>query len=151
MKKLTWLALLCIPMAAQAGDIYRWVNPAGTTQYSDAPPPTGVQQAGRLAGSQAPAAQEKPAVVLYTGACGPLCDDAKAWLADNSIPYTTKDAQREVESATELKKLVGSLEIPTIKVGEKSSKGFNPIAWGQLLNGAGYVVTKVTSTPAEKK
>lgn len=146
MKRLIWLGLLCIPLTAQAGEVYRWVGPSGVTHYSDGLPPASAQQAGRLPKSAASSAapQEKPAVILYAFACGPLCDDAKAWLGSNNIAYTLKDPQSDAEAATELKKLVGALEAPALKVGDRSFKGFDPSAWAQMLGDAGYTISKTT-------
>ncbi|MBI5938006.1 MAG: glutaredoxin family protein [Betaproteobacteria bacterium] len=147
MKRLIWLGLLCTSMTAHAGEVYRWVGPSGITHYSDGMPPAGVQQAGRLPASKSSSAapQEKPAVVLYAFACGPLCDDAKAWLNSNNIAYTLKDPQSDAEAATELKKLIGALEAPALKVGDRSFKGFDPNAWGQMLGDAGYTISKTTN------
>lgn len=148
--RLIWLGLLCIPLTVQAGEVYRWVSPSGITHYSDGMPPASAQQAGRLPKSAASSAapQEKPTVTLYAFACGPLCDDAKSWLNSNAIPYTLKDPQSDAEAATELKKLIGTLEAPALKVGDRSFKGFDPGAWGQMLGDAGY---SLTATQAGKK
>ncbi len=150
MKRLVWLGLLCIPLTVHAGEVYRWIGPSGTTHYSDGMPPADVQRASRLPKSAATdtAPQEKPAVVLYAFACGPLCDEAKAWLGNNNIAYTLKDPQSDAEAATELKKLVGALEAPALKVGDKSFKGFDPNAWGRMLSAAGYAIGKTANKPA---
>lgn len=152
MTRLIWLGLLCIPLTVQAGEVYRWVSPSGVTHYSDGLPPASAQQAGRLPKSAASSAapQEKPAVTLYAFACGPLCDDAKAWLGSNNVAYTLKDPQSDAEAATELKKLIGALEAPALKVGDQHHKGFEPAAWGRLLSGAGYAVSSAPTRPNAK-
>lgn len=150
MKRLVWFGLLCIPLGLHAAEMYRWVGPSGVTHYSDSLPPAGVQQASRLSGEAASGnsgltTQERPAVVLYAFACGPLCDDAKVWLGEQGIAYTLKDPQQDPEAAAELKKLIGVLEAPALKVGDKSFKGFEPNAWGRMLSAAGYSVGPAAS------
>lgn len=145
MKRLAWLGLLCIPLTLHAAEMYRWVGPSGVVHYSDAPPPADIQQASRLSveavtGSAGLTPQEKPAIVLYAFACGPICDDAMAWLAERGITYSLKNPQSEQEAAAELKKLTGVLEVPVLKVGESHYKGFEPAHWTKLLTGAGYAV-----------
>ncbi len=152
MRRSIWLALWLVPFAASAAEMYRWVDANGITHYSDSPPPVSVQQASRLtaATEQATAAtaQAKPAVVLYAFACGPLCDNAMAWLAERNIGYSLKNPQTEPEAATELQKLTGVQEVPVLKVGDKHHKGFEPANWTKLLTGAGY---SAASTKPEKK
>ncbi|MCS6785507.1 MAG: glutaredoxin family protein, partial [Thiobacillaceae bacterium] len=46
--------------------------------------------------------------------------------------------QRVPEDAVELKQLVGALEVPVLKVGNRHVKGFDPLAWEGMLSAAGY-------------
>ncbi|TCS72449.1 glutaredoxin [Sulfuritortus calidifontis] len=140
-----WLGLLCLPLVSQAAEMYRWVSPSGVITYSDSAPPVGAAQPARVyreseAPSEAAPGAEKPAVVLYAFACGPLCDDAMAWLAERNITYSLKNPQTEAEAATELKKMTGVMEVPVLRVGDKHHKGFEPANWTRLLTGAGYAV-----------
>ncbi|NWG86441.1 MAG: glutaredoxin family protein [Hydrogenophilaceae bacterium] len=152
MKRLLWLGLLCIPLTVQAAEMYRWVNPGGVTTYSDSPPPAGVQAPSRVYRGSEPAAaapgEEKPAVVLYAFDCGPLCNDAMAWLAERNIAYSLKNPQIEQDTAAELQKLTGALEVPVLRVGDQHYKGFEPANWTKLLTGAGYSVR--AAKPAAK-
>jgi glutaredoxin len=140
-----WLGLLCLPLSAQAAEMYRWVSPSGVITYSDSAPPAGVAQPARVyregeAASEAAPGAEKPTVVLYAFACGPLCDNAMAWLAERNIAYSLKNPQTEPEAAAELQKLAGVQEVPVLRVGDKHYKGFEPANWTKLLTGAGYSV-----------
>ncbi len=51
------------------------------------------------------------------------------------------------EDAVELKRLVGGLEVPVLKVGGKHLKGFDPAAWEGLLSAAGYPIGRETPKP----
>lgn len=151
MKRLIWLGLLCtplslLPIASGAAEMYRWINPSGVITYSDQPPPASAQSAGRIyQQGEAPAAasegQEKPAVQLYAFACGPLCDNAMAWLSERGIAYTLKNPQIDSAVATELNALTGALDVPVLKVGAQHYKGFEAANWTKLLTGAGYSVS----------
>lgn len=149
------LMLLAAAITAQAGEVYRWVDGAGNVHYTDRPPPSSVKQVKTLSGKgnlvevskesfETKLARDKSPVTLYGGACGPLCDDARAFLTQRGIPFEHKDPGKEPEYAVEVKKLTGSLEVPVLVVGKTHQKGFEPSSWGSLLDTAGYPKTPLT-------
>lgn len=149
------ILLLATTCAAQASEVYRWVDGSGGVHYTDQPPPAAVKQVKMLSGKgnvvestkesfEAKMAREKNPVTLYGGACGPLCDEAQAFLKKRGIVFEHKDPSKEPEYAVEVKKLTGSLEIPVILVGKTHQKGFEASSWGSLLDAAGYPRTPLS-------
>lgn len=160
MLKRTWLAAtLCLGASlAVAGQIYRWVDERGVTHYTDQPPPPKARQAKAVKlgenvvetdkeGYEMRRAREKNPVLLYVTDCGKPCDLARNFLDQRKIPYSQKDPQKVPEDAIELRKLVGGLQVPVIKVGDKHHKGFDHAAWEALLADAGYPVRSGASRP----
>lgn len=146
------ILLLTTACAVQAGEVYRWVDGSGGVHYTDQQPPATVKQVKTLSGKgnvvestkesfEAKMAREKNPVTLYGGACGPICDEAQAFLKKRGIVFEHKDPSKEPEYAVEVKKLTGSLEIPVILVGKTHQKGFEASSWGSLLDAAGYPKT----------
>jgi len=144
------LLLLASPLT-HAGEVFRWTDERGGINYSDQPPPsakkpTKVQSKGNVVdvdkeSYEARLARERNPVVLYANACGPICDQARDYLNQRGIPFTTKDPAKEPEIALELKNLVGAVEIPVIVVGKTHQKGFEASSWRSLLDAAGYPKT----------
>jgi len=145
------LLLLASPLI-QAGEVYRWKDERGGVYYSDQPPPPSARQTVKVTGKgnvvdvdkesyDARIAREKNPVVLFTSACGPICDQARDHLTQRGIPFTTKDPSKEPEIAVELKKLAGAVEVPVIVVGKTHQKGFEAGSWDSLLDSAGYPKT----------
>jgi glutaredoxin len=166
MKRLMWMLLVSVASAAiltQAQTVYRWIDKDGTVQYSDTPPPADARSSqqkrlgsGTTVDEQVPyavqmAIQKNPVSVFITG-CGDLCSGARALLAKRGIPYTERDPENNRADAEALKKLVGSLQVPVLVVGESSIKGFEETSWNSALDAGGYPRTNpFTRTPAPKK
>ncbi|HNQ05014.1 MAG TPA: glutaredoxin family protein [Thiobacillaceae bacterium] len=140
--------------SVQAAEVYRWVDGSGRVHYTDQPPPATVKQVRTLSGKgnlvevakesyEARQAREKNPVTLYAGNCGPLCDDARAFLNQRGIPFTHRDPGKEPEYAVEVRKLTGTLEVPVLRVGKTHQKGFEASSWGSLLDAAGYPRTPI--------
>ncbi len=149
--------LFCLfAAAAQAGQMYRWVDERGRVNYSDRPPPTAqqiniVNPRGNVVqidkeGYALRRARETNPIGLFVTDCGPPCDQARDFLAQRGIPYTRKDPQKVPEDAVELKKLIGLLEVPVIRVGSSHYKGFEAEAWTRLLEAAGYPLDTASSS-----
>ncbi len=147
-----FILLLFISPLLQAGEVFRWTDEKNTVHYSDQPPPASAKQSTRIKGGgnvidvdkesyEARIARDKNPVVLFANACGPICDQARDHLNKRGIPFSVKDPSKEPEIALELKKLVGSLEVPVIVVGKTHQKGFEPSSWDSLLDTAGYPKT----------
>ena len=152
--------LLLASIAVQAGEVYRWVDAEGNVTYSDQPPPLSAKQKVTVKGKanvvdvdkesyEARMARQKHPVVLYSTACGPVCDQAREYLAERGIPFTQKDPSKEPEIALELKKLAGAMEVPVIQVGKEFAKGFAKGQWGKLLDAAGYPMAPPVPAKAE--
>jgi len=144
--------LFAAAFSVQAGEVYRWVDGAGGVHYTDQRPPSTVKEVKTLTGKgnvvevakesfESKQAREKSPVTLYAGACGPLCDDARAFLTQRGIAFTHRDPGKDPEFAMEVKKLTGGLEVPVLVVGKTHQKGFEPSSWGSLLDAAGYPKT----------
>jgi glutaredoxin len=147
-------------LAAQAQTtVYRWTDKDGKVHFSDAPPPEDAKEASqkRLGGGaeDAPlpyatqiAARRNP-VTLYTGTdCGDLCTQGRALLERRGIPYAEKDAQNNPADREALRKLVGSLEVPALIVGENKTKGYDEDSWNSALDAGGYPRTRLPGQPS---
>jgi glutaredoxin len=145
-------AVIAALAAAQAQQVYRYVDKDGRTIYSDRQPPADSKevQAKRLSpnyieNSEAPialtqAAQRFP-VTLYTFACGTVCQNAEALLNRRGVPFTTVNVE-EQKGAEALQKLTGAQQAPVLQVGEKLvATGFNEARWTSMLDDAGYPKT----------
>jgi glutaredoxin len=141
--------LLCAAVAAQAGQLYRWVDAQGRVSYSDQPPPANAKKFTTVSGKANVVEVDKESyatrqakklspVVLYATACGQFCDQAAEFLKLRHVPYTTKDPSKELEIALELKKLTGATDVPVLAVGGSFQKGFDTASWNRLLDAANY-------------
>jgi len=140
-----------LPAAAQT--INQWKDPkTGSTIFSDQPPPPGtaaVERRGTEPGSggqQSYAtrlAAEKFPVVLYTSAdCLEQCGKGRELLNGRGIPFAEKIVTGDGPEIAELRTLTGGeAVVPVILVGRQQFKGFEPAAWGNLLDLAGYPKT----------
>lgn len=142
------------------GELYRWVDESGNVHYSDKPPPPSARKSDRrkLPGN-APASQSLPyelqqatknfPVTLFVTDCGEGCAQARELLARRGIPHTELDAT-DPGVQEQLKKITGGrIEVPVLRVGRQTLRGFQPDQWNSALNVAGYPKTalvKVTPT-----
>ncbi len=150
--------------AAQAQQVYRYVDKDGRTIYTDRPPPPDSKevQAKKLSPNfienndvpvaTAQAAQRFP-VTLYTFGCGTVCQSAEALLNRRGVPFTTVNVE-EQKGAEALQKLTGAQQAPVLQVGDKLiAKGFNEARWTSMLDEAGYPKTAprrvASKAPAE--
>lgn len=149
-------AALVAPCFAHAQtNVYRWVDKDGKVQFSDSPPPADAKDATqrRLGGGgdedtllpyATQVAKRRNPVTLYTGGdCGDACVKARELLERRGIPYTERDAQNNDSDREALKKLVGSLYVPTLVVGESTTKGYDEDLWQAAFDSAGYPKTRL--------
>jgi len=146
MRRLLILGLALASICVQA-QTYRWVDSAGRTVISDTPPPgksKSLSKSGEAAesGDALPFATKKAMesfpVTLYTSAdCVEDCKKARDLLNGRGVPFTEKMVQKQ-EEFEELKQLVGDAYVPSIKVGNQRSRGFEAGAYNNLLDLAGY-------------
>ena len=149
---------ITLPLAADAQQVYRWVEADGRVQYSDQPPPPGAKnvQEKNVGGSSiqnnelsliAQDAQKKNPVTVYVSECGESCDAARAYLNKRGIPHTMVDPSRSLELNKKLKEETGGSVVPVLKVGEKRLSGWSESSWAAALDSAGYPKTPPFSKP----
>lgn len=147
------LVLALLAGAAQAQQIYRWVDGNGRVQYSAEKPPAGAQSStvqprvSAVGGNAATAsgtpagkgdrAAGKPAVKMYATDWCPYCKQARDYFARNGIPYTELDIEKS-EAARAEHKRIGGRGIPVILVGSERMNGFSEQRMAQMLKAAGY-------------
>lgn len=160
MKKITFLVfILAAAMNAQA-DLYKWVDKTGGVHYSDQPPPGDARKVEKkkldtnvIEGQEnflLREATRKNPVTLYVLDCGEVCNKAKELLTKRGIPFTQKNPEASAIDAAALKKLIGSLEVPTMVVGENNLKGYLESSWNAALTSAGYPVVNTKAPSVEK-
>ena len=147
------LLLALLAFAAQAQQIYRWVDASGRVQYSAEKPPSGAAASviqprvsavggNAASGSKAPAAKGeraagKPAVKMYATDWCPYCKQAREYFARNGIAYIELDIEKS-EAAKAEHKSIGGRGIPVILVGNERMNGFSEQRMAQMLKTAGY-------------
>ena len=149
MRNITLLVLmLAAAMSAQA-ELYKWTDKSGGVHYSDQPPVGDVQKVekknigGNVIEGQgnfalADTARKFP-VTLYVHDCGDICIKAKDILTKRGIPFAQKNPETSAIDAAALKKLIGTLEVPTMTIGEGTPlKGYLESTWTAALDSAGY-------------
>lgn len=146
-------AIAAISNLAAAQDLYRWTDEKGRTQITDTAPPPGAKDVRKIkpaantatpgkAGAQLPfglarAIKEYP-VTLYTSPnCTDPCIAARGLLNKRGVPFNEIQVWEE-ESNAELKRVSGNTQVPTLKVGSTVQTGYEPAAYGALLDSAGY-------------
>lgn len=147
MRLVITLGLLAVSLLTQA-EAYRWVDSAtGRTIISDTPPPRSARDVSKakeatsnpegLSFAVRKAVENFP-ITLYTSAdCLTQCKDARDLLNGRGAPFTEKMVQTP-EDQEALKKLVGDIFIPSLKIGRQSMRGFEATAYNNLLDLAGY-------------
>jgi len=145
------LATVCLALASAplaAAQLYQWKDADGRMIYSDQPPPPSVKNAQQknfkgsvIEGSEPYAvrvAREKHPITLYTSACGTACDQARQFLIQRGVPFSSKDLQASEGARNEVQKLTGKLNVPVLLVGSDKIEGFSDSQWQAALDRAGY-------------
>lgn len=147
---LTLFAAVLASGTAQAQ--YKYVSPTGEVTYSDQPPPPGardVQLKNFRTGTDAQnanlpfdlrQAMSRFPVTLYTAPNCASCESGKALLRQRGVPYSEKIVSSD-EDLGALKRLSPDGTIPLLTVGSQRVSGYNNVAWGSLLDDAGYPQT----------
>ena len=149
--------LLLGAAAANAAQLYRWVDAKGNVEWRDTPPPASVptkniQQrrvgdnvigTGEASFSLQLAMKNHP-VTLWATDCGAPCNSARAHLNRRGTPYTEKSPQSELAA---FKKISPAAEIPLLQVGTITLKGYLEAEWESTLNAAGYPRTAPPTRP----
>ena len=133
------VALLLAAALPAAGQVYKWTDSKGRTQYGDKPPDDARSQELRiqsyegavevrdwgevLRGKNVPGSG--PGVTMYaTTWCG-YCKKAREYFAAKGIRYTEVDVEKSPEGERRWKEL-GGKGVPLIVVGTKVMRGFSP-------------------------
>jgi glutaredoxin len=96
-------------------------------------------------------AQQRNPVTLYSGACGTLCEQARALLNKRGVPHRDIDPSQPGE-AQKMKQVTGDLQVPVLIVGSGAPlKGFDEDRWQAALDQASYPKTPVTRMTAIKR
>ena len=152
MRSVILAALLGAAFAAQA-QLYRWTDAQGRVHVTDTPPPPSAKNVRSRSAEVAPAsgagepyalqlAVKNHPVKLYTAPdCAP-CGTARALLNARGVPFSEVSVIDE-RQAEELKKVAGSLSVPSILVGSSVQKGFEQGTYHALLDAAGYPRTGI--------
>lgn len=166
------LAIAAIGTLAAAQELYRWTDEKGHTHITDTPPPAGARDVRRMkpaASTATPDASGKPGaqppfalaramkeypVTLYTSPnCTDPCIAARELLNKRGVPFNEIQVWEE-ETNAELKRVSGTTQVPTLKVGATVQSGYEPTSYGALLDSAGYPaegVLPVGTQPAPER
>lgn len=141
--------LFTLASAGAWAQMYKWVAPNGTVNYSDTPPPPDARKSERKnvtangAGSEANLPYELAQLVktqpvtLYTMPnCAP-CDEGRALLQARGIPFAEKTVN-SADDIAQLQKAGGSSALPFLQIGRVKQQGIDAGTWQQLLGDAGY-------------
>ena len=157
------IVFLAPQLAAAQQQMFRYVDRDGRVVYTDTTPPADARsvQQKKLGGnyidtSEAPyalqVAQQRNPVTLYSGSCGPLCDQARALLNRRGVPYSEVDPAQP-EEMKRLKTVSGDSQVPVMVIGgAQMLKGFEEGRWQAALDSAGYPKTppvRITSSRRE--
>ncbi len=141
------LLSLFLALPAFAG-VYKWTDARGRMQYSDSPPAaakatqlklqsfTGPVQVSRAIGADS-------GVTIYTTEWCGVCKRAKAFFAQNGVPFREWDVEKTEFGAIKYKQLGGS-GVPLITVGSEKMMGFDASAFMALWK-------KSPTQPAQEK
>ena len=144
-------------VAAQAQQVYRYIDKEGRVVYSDRVPPGDSRevQSKRVGANviennavplAAQQAQERFPVKLYTFSCGEVCSSAEALLNRRGVPFSIINVETP-EGAEQLSQMTGELRAPVLQVGDKTFvKGYSESQWQAALDQAGY-----PKTPAPRR
>ena len=153
--------------AANAEQLYKWVDKKGNVTYQSSPPPEGAAQVEKSKisiGTGEVEAQtteifETDPIKFYTKPECPTCDQARTYFEEMAIPFEEVDISEDTAAAAKMERNFGHNNVPTMKVGNKSVTGYEKGTMGKILKGAGYNIeledsdssTEVLEVPAENQ
>jgi glutaredoxin len=154
------LLLVAAFFSSASAEIYRWVDEAGTTHFSDAPPPdqntdARVYEPAKANLESRPMPEKRPipefmksnakeekqkrsssgrdSVELYTTTWCPGCKTAKKWLRRNKVRYTEYDVERDPEANRRYRKLGSGGKIPFAVINGVKIVGFSEARYIKAL------------------
>ena len=146
------LALLLCAGAASA-QVYKWVDAAGKTHFSDTPPPDTAKPAALKPGSAvgsissempyalSNAMRNHPVTLYTTKSCGG-CDSGRAYLRGRGIPFSEKTVSNAADAA-KLRAAGGDGNLPFLIVGSAKLTGYQQGSWDSMLTAAQYPAKKI--------
>lgn len=151
------LSLTFLVQSLFAQSLYKWVDENGNVTYQDSPPPSNVnyeeqEYANTDSDSADPAGLseygsnepnlndiiEQHPVSFYAIENCDACDLVRLFLDNNSVPYTEKNIQSNLNLQEELLTRTGQLQVPTVTVGDKIVDGYSKSALNEALSEKGY-------------
>ena len=128
MKPYLILLSLFLALPASAG-VYKWKDAQGRIQYSDSPPPAAKSTQLKLQSFTGPvqvsrAIEADSGVTIYTTEWCGVCKRAKAFFAQNGVPFREWDIEKTEFGAIKFQQLGGS-GVPLITVGSEKMAGFD--------------------------
>ncbi len=159
-------AILLGAACAASAQLYRWTDDKGRVHITDTPPPPGAKNVQRKTFTDSGAvpaegenlpyavqiASKNYPVTLYTAPeCDP-CGAARRLLNARGVPFKEVSVV-DASQTEELRKVAGSLSVPTVRIGSSVEKGFEEGTYHVLLDNAGYPRTGILAprTQAEPK
>ncbi len=155
------LVLMVSVPTVMAERLYKWTDSSGRVSYHDTPPPQGsgyhveekrIRGNNRYGGDDenpnTEAASKNP-VILYSVPECVTCDLARAYLQKQKIPFKEVNVVNDPKLQQQLKKVSGSLSVPTITVGKKVMNGYMQSLLEGELAAAGYVKPDAKKTENE--
>ncbi len=145
------LSMGLISVAANSASLYKWIDANGNVTYQDTPPPDNVEFEETNISEPVPpstdgsqllmeeAALANP-VSLYTVPACDSCDLVRLFLERNSVPFAEKNVRNNVPVQDELETKSGSLEVPTLIVGDKVIEGYSRSSIKAVLVEAGFPI-----------
>ncbi len=150
-----WAAM---SVSVQAGELYRWMDPAGKVHYGDVPSvdakevetrkiPDSVKSDEELPYEARRAMQNFPVTLYVSDGCGETCDQARSLLNKRGIPFSEKflRTKQEVDAFKHLSGL--DSVVPVLAVGKNFLKGFLESQWNSELDFASYPKTAPYRAP----
>ena len=147
------LLLALFSTHANAVKLYKWVDAEGKVSYQDQPPPSGqafeeksFTEQGTSTGvnpdvSRSRAIREKP-IVLYVADNCESCDMVRTILEMNDAPFEQIAVDSDIEKQDELKKIAGSIRVPTVTIGGQEVKQLDRKRIEDALRQNGYLGIK---------
>ena len=141
------LLLSCLLAGNAHAELYKWVGADGKITYSDVPPPANAKQVERknlsIDNSSVPfpaelaAAVAQNPVTLYTSETCTPCNEGRALLKQQGIPFSEKTVSSNDDIA-KLKQAGGDTQLPLLVIKNSKFRGFNSTEWRTALSSAGY-------------
>lgn len=150
---LLFIAMLFAIPDAQA-QMYKWVGANGKIVYSDTPPPANAKKLAsksmetssavssvKLPPELQAAVSKNPVTFYSTNGCD-ACNEGRAMLKQNGIPFIEKIIKTEAD-IDKLKQISGDTVLPLIMVNKSKFLGFDATEWRTALTAGGYPETSI--------